>query len=220
MVMEAPPSAPLEMPEPDFLLELLIITLDAPAQLGEVDQAIEGDVVGKGREPVFGWFALTLWPFDQQPFLRARMGTLIIAMGSTPSHTSKARNQRFSAAFPPFDRAPSPFRKPKRKRLDANRLMSGIAAKPRRRPATARPPLRCKRRSARRPHRRGRLNARDIGQVQGRHVGAQRTAIAIASVEQHHGAWQPGATSPAQVFKRDLRLGGKRDVVGNAGLAP
>ena len=73
MVMEAPPSAPLEMPEPDFLLELLIITLDAPAQLGEGDQAIEGDVVGKGREPVFGWFALTLWPFDQQPFLRARM---------------------------------------------------------------------------------------------------------------------------------------------------
>jgi hypothetical protein len=40
--MEAAPAAPLEMPEPDLLLELLIIALDAPAQLRAIDQAIEG----------------------------------------------------------------------------------------------------------------------------------------------------------------------------------
>jgi len=35
VMMEASPSAPFIMPEPEFLLEFLVIALDAPAQLGE-----------------------------------------------------------------------------------------------------------------------------------------------------------------------------------------
>ena len=70
--MKAAPSAPFEMPEADLLLELLIVALDAPAQLGEIDQAIEGDVVRQRREPVFGRLGLALRPLDQQPFLRSR----------------------------------------------------------------------------------------------------------------------------------------------------
>ena len=38
VVMEAAPSAPFEMPKPALLLELLIVALDAPAQLGEIHQ--------------------------------------------------------------------------------------------------------------------------------------------------------------------------------------
>ena len=45
MVMKAAPSAALEMAQPNLLLELLIIALDAPAQFGDVDQAIEGEGV-------------------------------------------------------------------------------------------------------------------------------------------------------------------------------
>ena len=60
MVVEAAPSTPFEVPEPDFPLELLIVALDAPAQLGEVDQTTEGDLFGKGREPVFGGLVLAL----------------------------------------------------------------------------------------------------------------------------------------------------------------
>jgi hypothetical protein len=41
VVVEAAPSTTLEMSKSDFLLELLIIALDAPAQLGEVDQISE-----------------------------------------------------------------------------------------------------------------------------------------------------------------------------------
>jgi len=37
-MMESAPSAPFKVPKPDLLLELLIIALDAPAQLGGVDQ--------------------------------------------------------------------------------------------------------------------------------------------------------------------------------------
>jgi hypothetical protein len=55
MVMKAAPSAALEMAQPNLLLELLIIALDAPAQFGDVDQAIEGDGVWErvagGEEP-------------------------------------------------------------------------------------------------------------------------------------------------------------------------
>jgi hypothetical protein len=34
MVVEATPTSPFEMTEPDLLFEILIIALDAPAQLG------------------------------------------------------------------------------------------------------------------------------------------------------------------------------------------
>jgi hypothetical protein len=51
--MEAKPPAPLEVPEPDLLLEFLVIALDAPAQLGQADELSEGDALryasGEGR---------------------------------------------------------------------------------------------------------------------------------------------------------------------------
>ena len=34
VVVEATPTSPFEMPEPNLLFEILIIALDAPAQLG------------------------------------------------------------------------------------------------------------------------------------------------------------------------------------------
>ena len=41
MMVEARPSAPLVVPEPDFLLELLVIALDPPAHFCEIDQSAE-----------------------------------------------------------------------------------------------------------------------------------------------------------------------------------
>src|SRR5207244_6104962 len=70
-MMEAAPATTFEMSEPDLLLEFLIVALDAPAQLGEVDQTMEGNVLRKRREPVFGRLLLALGPLDQQPFFRA-----------------------------------------------------------------------------------------------------------------------------------------------------
>ncbi|MGY4426191.1 hypothetical protein ACVWY2_008640 [Bradyrhizobium sp. JR6.1] len=34
VVVEATPTSPFEMPEPNLLFEILIVALDAPAQLG------------------------------------------------------------------------------------------------------------------------------------------------------------------------------------------
>ena len=106
MVVKTTPSAPLEMAEPDLLLELLIIALDAPAQFGDVDEAAEGDVVWQGREPIFGGLVLALGPFDQQPFFRPRFSQPIIAMRRANTHASKPRGQPHGRALPPFDRAP------------------------------------------------------------------------------------------------------------------
>ena len=44
-MMKAAPPAPFIITEAEFLLELLIIALDPPSQLCQVDQAIEGNVL-------------------------------------------------------------------------------------------------------------------------------------------------------------------------------
>src|SRR5688572_100293 len=51
---EAAPATPLTVPEPEFLLELLIVAFDAPPELGQLDQTLEADVLRQGREPVLG----------------------------------------------------------------------------------------------------------------------------------------------------------------------
>jgi hypothetical protein len=68
-MMEAAPSAPFIMAEPNLLLEFLIIALDAPTQLCGVDQIAECDVARQGRKPVPGGLLLALGPLDQQSFL-------------------------------------------------------------------------------------------------------------------------------------------------------
>jgi len=69
MMMEARPAATLMLAEADFLLEVVIIALDAPAQLGNVDKAAERHVRLDGCEPEFGERLFTLGPFDQQGVL-------------------------------------------------------------------------------------------------------------------------------------------------------
>ncbi len=45
--METAPASSFEMPEPDFLFELLIIALNAPTQFSEVDEFAKRDVFRK-----------------------------------------------------------------------------------------------------------------------------------------------------------------------------
>ena len=88
--MESAPPTPFEMPEPDLLLEFLIVAFDAPAQLGDVDQTMEGDAFGKGREPIFGRLFLFLGPLDQQPFFRSALGEIVITMRNSNSQACEA----------------------------------------------------------------------------------------------------------------------------------
>jgi hypothetical protein len=88
--MEAAPAAPLIVPEPEFLLELLVVALDAPAQLGKADETVEGDVPRQGREPVLRRLLLLRGPLDQQPFLWAGFAEVVIAMRRPDPQTGKS----------------------------------------------------------------------------------------------------------------------------------
>jgi hypothetical protein len=47
VMVKAAPSAAFIVPEPDLLLEVLVIALDAPAELGEIDQTRTVDCLRK-----------------------------------------------------------------------------------------------------------------------------------------------------------------------------
>ena len=80
-MMEAAPASALEMPEPDFLLEIAIVALDAPTQLGEIDETGKADGLRQGGEPVFRRLLFALGPFDEQPFFRPGFAALAVAPG-------------------------------------------------------------------------------------------------------------------------------------------
>src|SRR3954470_17244992 len=90
MMMEAAPSAALEVAKPNLLLEFLVVALDAPAQLCAVHQALQRRAFGQRREPVFGWLALVLGPLDQQPLFWPALAALEVAPRNANTRTSKA----------------------------------------------------------------------------------------------------------------------------------
>src|SRR4051812_6217221 len=84
VMVEAAPAAALEVPEPEFLLELLVVAFDAPPELGKFDQALEADVLRQCREPVFG----------------------VVAMSGSHAHAGKARGEPTGCALAPGDLSP------------------------------------------------------------------------------------------------------------------
>ena len=105
-MVEAAPSSAFEMSKPDLLLEFLIVTFDAPAQFGNINKFSKRDVFRQGREPVFGRLLLALGPLDQQPFLRARFGELLVAVRRANAQAGEARGERRGGAFAPTDGLP------------------------------------------------------------------------------------------------------------------
>jgi hypothetical protein len=132
--MEAAPTAPFEVTEPDLLFEFLIVALDAPAQFGEVDQPMEGDLFGNGREPIFCRLGFTIRPLDQQPFFRTALGEIVIAVGDANAQAGKARGGLFGRAFAPRDCAPGLCRQGQGEFFDRDRLMIAITPYQPRRP--------------------------------------------------------------------------------------
>src|ERR1700761_6117015 len=70
MMMKPAPVAALVMAEADLLLELLIVSFNQPARLGDVDEALERGARGQVGEPVFARLVGPFGPLDQQPLLR------------------------------------------------------------------------------------------------------------------------------------------------------
>src|SRR6202045_5035757 len=70
MVVEAAPPAPFIITKPEFLLQLLIIALDPPSQLCEINQTFEGDILWQSGKPILGRLRLSFRPIRHQPLFR------------------------------------------------------------------------------------------------------------------------------------------------------
>src|SRR3954452_12112823 len=97
-MVEAAPAASLVVSKTQFLFQLLVVAFDPPAQLGQIDQAIEGHVQRDGGQPILGGFGIALGPFDQQPFLTPRLGPPIIMMRCP--HPTRAKREVSAPALP------------------------------------------------------------------------------------------------------------------------
>ena len=64
-MVKAGPAAALIVAEPEFLLEFLIIALDEPSQLGEIDEALDRGLGGEDGEPVLCRFVFAHGPLDE-----------------------------------------------------------------------------------------------------------------------------------------------------------
>src|SRR3954452_13900690 len=102
-MVEAAPAAALVVPEPDFLLEILVTPLDPPAQLSQVDQIGEAGLLGQGRQPVLRRLRLALRSLDQQPFLLARRAPPCVGVLAANPGLGKARGKPPVRSFAPGD---------------------------------------------------------------------------------------------------------------------
>ena len=106
MVVEAAPPAPFIITKAEFLLQLLVVALDPPSQLGEIDQTFESDILGQGGKPILGRLGFVFRPLDQQPLFGARLAQLGIAMCRPHPLPGKARGQPVRGALAPGDCLP------------------------------------------------------------------------------------------------------------------
>src|SRR4051812_8925811 len=102
-MVEAAPAAALVVPQPDFLLEILVVPLDPPAQLSQVDHLLEADLLRQGRQAVLRRLRLALRPLDQQPFLLTRRTQLRVGVRRAHAASGKARAQDRVRALAPGD---------------------------------------------------------------------------------------------------------------------
>ncbi len=135
MVVEASPSAAFVVAQAKFLFEFEIVALDPPAQLGQVDHALERDVVWQRGESIVIGVVSALGPLDQQPLFRRRLASLGVFARRADPQPGKARGQRYVASFSPFDLLPGIGGELHCERFDRNRVVRRSASQTRGRPA-------------------------------------------------------------------------------------
>lgn len=117
MVVEASPSPPFIVAQAKLLLELAIIPLDAPAELGRGHEIAPRRVRRKRGQPVFERLGIAFGPLDQQPFLGARPGEIVIPRSGSDAQGSEARGEIDVRSFAPCDAVPGLGRQVLRQRL-------------------------------------------------------------------------------------------------------
>src|SRR6266849_2671363 len=96
-MVKASPASSLVMAETEFLLEFLVIALDLPAQLGEIDELDEWNVLWQRGEPIFCRFFLVFRPFDQQPLFGSALLESLVAMRGAHAQPRIARSEEHTS---------------------------------------------------------------------------------------------------------------------------
>src|SRR5215211_7066967 len=191
-MVEAAPAAALVVPEPEFLLELLVVAFDAPPELGEFDQALEADVLRQGREPVLGGLLLAFRPLDQEPLLRARFAQPVVAMSGSHPHPCEARSEPVSYALAPGDLSPRRLLESQRQRLNRDRLVLAIPAHQLGWSSPTRPRLGWQRYGPLCPNRGVGQDPGDVTEPERGDVGAQLRIAAVTGIHEDDPARQAG----------------------------
>ncbi len=76
VMMEASPTSPFIVTQPQFLFQVLIVPLDARAHVRFGHQVVQRDVVRQRRQVVFERIGIAGRPFDQQPLLGVQAACL------------------------------------------------------------------------------------------------------------------------------------------------
>src|SRR5690349_16625573 len=90
-MVKARPASTFEVIEPDLVLEVLIVTLDAPAQLRNTHELADRGVRWQRDEIVLRRAGFRGWPLAEQPFLRAGRSPLMAMSGANASHREPRR---------------------------------------------------------------------------------------------------------------------------------
>src|SRR6202030_4781506 len=118
MVEAAPPAFFFIIAKAELLLELLIIALDPPPQLCQIDQTIEGGIFGQGGKPILGRLGFVFRPLDQEPLFSAQLAQQVVAMRRPHSPPRKARGEPIRGSLAPSDRLPRLLRQAEGECLD------------------------------------------------------------------------------------------------------
>src|SRR5437764_6615331 len=118
MMVEAAPPAPFIIAEAELLLELLIIALDPPPQLCQIDQTIEGGIFGQSGKPILGRLGFAFWPLGQQPLFCTRLTQQGVAMSGSHPTPRKARSEPVGTALAPRNGLPRLVRQAEGECLD------------------------------------------------------------------------------------------------------
>src|SRR5437867_1020440 len=135
MMMEPPPAATFEMIEAEFVLELLVVPLDPPAQMSQTDEGGQRGRPGQSREVVLRRRCLTQRPFAQGPLDGPGLGAVSIMRGPN-SKGDESRAHAPPCAFPPGHRGPSREGQPSDERRQADSVLARWALQASRRAAT------------------------------------------------------------------------------------
>ena len=187
--MKPTPATALEVIQPELVLQLLVVALDPPSQLGEAHELLDRGGFVERRQPVLRRLGFAHGPLDAQPLDGAGSRTVVVAMSRPHPQPCEPRPHRSAGAFPPGHRSPGPRRHGLRERSSARRSMGGATANAMRWTSTTRPPLRLQRlvtgwphaRLARDPH-----DVRDLGFAQ---AIPKRRDLPVAGVSDH-GRWR------------------------------